>query len=299
MSLFAGIGGFSLAARWAGWETPVMVENNPYCQEVLKKNFKHSIIHGDIREFDGSVWRGRIGCITGGFPCQPFSTAGRRLGAADDRFLWPEMFRVIREVGSPYIIAENVSGLLSMGGGDILRGILADLEGAGYWNFEERGGARRCVPLVLPAVGVGAPHWRDRVIIVAHLGEQRWEEGRAVGAEEAQWGERCGGEFAADGDGGGLEGGLEGGDGIYQSAEFAKRAWRERWEEVAACLCGVDDGFPSRVDGIGGVPAVAAKKRGKNAGRQWRIEALGNAVVPELIYEVFCAINEHVKQNCI
>ena len=151
MGLFEGIGGFSLAALWAGWTTPVMVEWNPYCQSVLKKNFPNATIFGDIRHFGGRPYAGQIDIITGGFPCQPYSHAGKRKGNDDDRALWPEMLRVIREVAPEWVVGENVAGLLSMDGGRVFAGILADLENEGYSTET----------YVIPAIGVGAPHRRD------------------------------------------------------------------------------------------------------------------------------------------
>jgi hypothetical protein len=113
LGLFEGIGGFSLAARWAGWHTVAWCEINPFCQTVLKYHFPNATAYEDIKETDFSVYRGRIDIITGGFPCQPYSTAGKRLGKEDERHLWPEMLRAIREVQPRWVVGENVSGLLN------------------------------------------------------------------------------------------------------------------------------------------------------------------------------------------
>ena len=163
LGLFEGIGGFSLAASWAGWHTPVMVEWNQYCKAVLKKNFPNATIFGDIHEFDGQPYAGRVDVLTGGFPCQPYSHAGLRAGNDDNRALWPQMLRVIREVGPRWVVGENVAGILSMDGGRVLAGILADLENAGY------------SPEIysIPAIGVGAPHERERIWIIAHRNDFR------------------------------------------------------------------------------------------------------------------------------
>jgi DNA (cytosine-5)-methyltransferase 1 len=112
-SLCSGIGGCDLAAKWCGWTNVFQCENNGFCQIVLKYYFKNTILHEDIKETDFTGYRGTIDVISGGFPCQPFSTAGTRKGTSDDRFLWPEMFRVIREVRPAWVVAENVCGLLS------------------------------------------------------------------------------------------------------------------------------------------------------------------------------------------
>lgn len=115
LDLYAGIGGFSLAAHWLGWETVAFVEKEPFCQKVLRKNFGEGIeIHNDIFEFSGKPFRGRIDVLTGGFPCQPFSAAGQRRGVNDERYLFPETLRVIREVQPAWIVLENVNGLVSM-----------------------------------------------------------------------------------------------------------------------------------------------------------------------------------------
>jgi DNA (cytosine-5)-methyltransferase 1 len=157
-SLFSGIGGFDLAATWMNWQNIFQVEIDPYCQLVLQKHFPHAHRYTDIRTFDARPYRGAVDVISGGFPCQPFSVAGKRLGNEDDRALWPEMLRVIREVGPRYVVGENVAGLLSMDGGRVFDGIHTDLENAGY----------TVETYLIPAVGVGAPHKRDRLWIVAH-----------------------------------------------------------------------------------------------------------------------------------
>ena len=153
LDLFSGIGGFALAARWAGFETIQFVEYEPYAQKVLAKNFPGVPIAGDIFEFDATKFLG-VGLVTGGFPCQPFSVAGKQLGNKDDRAIWPEMLRVIREARPTWVIGENVSGIIQME----LDNVLSDLEGEGYTTQT----------LVIPAAGVDAKHRRERVWILAH-----------------------------------------------------------------------------------------------------------------------------------
>ena len=157
-SLFSGIGGFDLAARWMGWDNVFHVEWNPWCRKVLEHHFPHSQSFTDVKQFDGSAWRGRVDIITGGFPCQPYSMAGKRLGKDDERHLWPEMLRIIREAAPAYVVGENVRGLTNWNGGVVFEEVCLDLEAAGYevWTG------------ILPAAGVGAPHRRDRVWFVAH-----------------------------------------------------------------------------------------------------------------------------------
>lgn len=157
-SLFSGIGGFDLAAEWAGWTNLFNCEIDPFCQRVLKHHFPNAEQYTDIRSTDFTLWRGRIDVLTGGFPCQPFSVAGKRKGTDDERHLWPEMLRAIREIRPRWIVGENVGGILSWSGGLVFEQVCADLETEGY----------EVQPLVLPAAGVGAPHRRDRVWFVAH-----------------------------------------------------------------------------------------------------------------------------------
>lgn len=157
-SLFSGIGGFDLAAQWMGWENVFHVERDPFCRQVLAHHFPESQSFDDVKAFDATPFRGRLRVLSGGFPCQPFSAAGKRAGTSDDRYLWPEMFRIIREARPTYVVAENVRGLISWNDGLVLDTVCADLEGEGY----------EVCPVVLPASSVNAPHRRDRIWIVAH-----------------------------------------------------------------------------------------------------------------------------------
>ena len=152
LDLFSGIGGFALAARWVGWETVGFCEIDPYCQQVLRKHWPDVPIYDDVRELTGETV-GHVDIITGGYPCQPFSVAGKRRGEADDRHLWPEFARLIRELRPRWVVGENVAGHINMG----LDDVLSDLEGLGYtWEA-----------FVIPACAVNAPHRRDRVWFVA------------------------------------------------------------------------------------------------------------------------------------
>ena len=152
ISLFSGIGGMDLAAEWAGFKNVLFCEIDKYCQQVLKKHWPNVPIIEDIHDLKN--FKQPITVISGGFPCQPFSTAGKRRGKEDDRYLWPEMFRVIREIKPSWVIGENVAGILSMG----IRQVLSDMESADY----------RCQTFLIPACGVGALHRRDRVFVVCH-----------------------------------------------------------------------------------------------------------------------------------
>lgn len=204
LDLFAGIGGFSLAARWMGWETVAQVEWDAWCQKVLAKNFPDALRFGDIVEFNnklengeditysesgksgqsqtrdggqdisgrseetyGKLFIGRIDIITGGFPCQPFSHAGKRKGVSDERYLWPEMLRTIRILKPSFVVGENVAGLVSMDNGKTLDSILADLENEGY----------EVESFIIPACAVGAWHRRDRIWIIAHIDSAGFKQG--------------------------------------------------------------------------------------------------------------------------
>ena len=156
-SLFSGIGGVDLAAAWAGWENVFACEIDPFCQKVLKYHFPNSTLYENIRTTDFTIWRGRIDVLSGGFPCQPFSTAGKRKGTEDDRYLWPEMLRAIREISPRWVVGENVLGIVNWNGGMVFEQVCADMEAEGY----------EVQPYVLPACGVGAPHQRNRVWFVA------------------------------------------------------------------------------------------------------------------------------------
>jgi DNA (cytosine-5)-methyltransferase 1 len=193
-SLFSGIGGLDLGFERAGMQCLWQVENDPWCTAVLEKHWPHIPRFGDIHDVgftpvanpdrsrqlhpQGSQQKARgrprdsskaeydlseVDIIVGGFPCQPVSQAGRRRGEDDDRFLWPEMLRIVVELRPSFVVAENVYGLVTHEGGLVLSRVYADLEGAGY---------EVCPPIVFPAAAVGAPHRRDRVWIVGR--NQGW-----------------------------------------------------------------------------------------------------------------------------
>jgi DNA (cytosine-5)-methyltransferase 1 len=213
--------------------------------------------------------------ITGGFPCQPFSQAGKRRGTEDNRYLWPEMFRVIQSFKPTFVIAENVRGLVTWNEGMVLEQVCADLEGEGY----------EVQPLIIPAVAVNAPHRRDRVWIIAchpdRIGRFRREteinstEGREQtldylegrhsddtntegrGCQESRWkseSKRC------------------------EQISGDQSGWDKNWIEVATELCGVDDGLPAELDGL---------KLSKTGHRVQRLKSLGNAIVPQVALEIF------------
>ena len=157
LDLFSGIGGFSLGLERAGMETVAFCEFDKKAQLVLKKHWSGVPIYDDVRTLTGKRIAKEIGTIDlicGGFPCQPFSVAGKQRGDQDDRHLWPEYFRLIQEIRPRWVIAENVTGLIQLG----LDQVLSDLEGEDYSTET----------VVIPASAVNAPHRRDRLWIMAH-----------------------------------------------------------------------------------------------------------------------------------
>lgn len=267
-SLFSGIGGFDLAAEWMGWENIFQVEWDSFCQKVLTKNFPNVERYGDIKEFDGTKYRGFIDVISGGFPCQPFSYAGKRKGKSDDRYLWPQMLRVIREIKPAFIVGENVGGLISMENGKTLDRILSDLGNEGYTTEQ----------FIIPACAIGAWHRRDRIWIIAN---SNGSGGSRLPANEI---DRCSGN-----NGGEItkilqnvpnsnSQGLQGWDSKKLSECREQGIIRQRdsqnnrpdWKSEPS-VGRVANGIPNRVD---------------------RLKGLGNAIVPQVAYQIFKAIEE-------
>lgn len=157
-SLFSGIGGFDLAAEWMGWENVFHCEWMPFPRKILEYYWPKAISYEDITKTDFTIHRGTIDILTGGFPCQPYSSAGKRLGKEDERHLWPHMRRAIREIEPTWVVGENVRGLTNWNGGVVFEEVCADLEACGY----------EVQPVLLPACAVGTPHRRDRIWFVAY-----------------------------------------------------------------------------------------------------------------------------------
>lgn len=153
VDLFSGIGGFAIAAQRCGFQTVCFSEVNNYAKKILNKHWPNIPNVGDIRAADFTPYRGST-LLTGGFPCQPFSVAGKQLAKEDDRYLWPAMLEVIKSVRPTWVIGENVTGIVKLA----LDEVLSDLEGAGY----------SAVPFNIPACSVDAHHRRKRIWIVAH-----------------------------------------------------------------------------------------------------------------------------------
>ena len=165
-----------------GWENVFHCEINPFGQKVLKYYWPNAISYEDIKQTDFTIHRGQIDVLSGGFPCQPFSSAGKRKGTEDDRHLWPEMLRAIREIQPSFVVGENVRGFTNWNGGMVFDQVQADLEAEGY----------EVLPFLLPACAVNAPHRRDRIWIVAHRtgegleGRAKRQEGGVQPAERSK-----------------------------------------------------------------------------------------------------------------
>ena len=284
-SLFSGIGGFELAAEAMGWANVFSVEFDPFCSRILQHHFPDTDHFHDIHDFNAKPYRGHIDIITGGFPCQPFSTAGRREGTSDNRYLWKEMLRVIHEVGPTYVVAENVRGLVSWSEGMVFDTVCADLESAGY----------EVLPCLLPAASVGAPHKRDRVWFVAYADSLRLEhstESGSVGQDQGEARQQTPCPAQADGvsqnasdtNDKRLQGCKDtGSTGQSEKNPHQQPARRlcPTWEDFPTVppLCGGDDGLPKELDGI--------------TFPKWRklsIKAYGNAIVPQVALQIFKAI---------
>lgn len=249
-SLFSGIGGFDLAAQWMGWNNVFHCEWNPFCQKVLKHYWPDAVSYGDITKTDFTIWRGKCDILTGGFPCQPFSTAGCGEGENDIRFLWKEMLRAVREIKPTWIVAENVRGITSRKFSKTFEQILSSLEAEGY----------QVQSFIIPASAVGARHERYRLWIVAYAecfrlqgkGKFRNEVGnKKKGNRQASWPEL-----------------------LFQGKSVPH-------------LYGHSNGIPKRLDGI----AVSDWRERSNHG-------YGNAVVPQVAYEIFKAI-ESTNSNSL
>ena len=177
LDLFSGIGGFSLGLEKAGMKTVAFCEKDKFCQKVLKKHWSGIPIFDDITKLKGEMINETIDLVCGGFPCQPFSVAGKRKGKEDVRHLWSEMFRIIRETNPSFVIGENVSGIINLE----LEQVCTDLEGEGY----------EVQPFIIPACAINAPHRRDRIWIVAYserIGRKRRDSIKEETSRENQEG---------------------------------------------------------------------------------------------------------------
>ena len=313
-SLFSGIGGFDLAAEWMGWDNIFHCEWNEFSQKVLKHYWPQAESFSDITKTDFTKYYGTVDIITGGFPCQPYSSAGKRLGKEDERHLWPEMLRAIREVSPRFVVGENVRGLTNWNGGMVFEEVCAELESYGY----------QVAPVIIPACAVNAPHRRERIWFVAYAdGSEQRDNKRADNREtEKVWREKERNVFrelpsygdASNADSWRLErttkirrhsfdakwknennesrptiqsqskrlqepaknGELE-----RPRSKFASE--RTNWDRfpTQSPVCSRDDGFPGQLDGI-----TFPKWRNET------IKAYGNAIVPQVEFQIFKALEK-------
>ena len=293
-SLFSGIGGFDLAASQMGWDNVFHCERDAFCQKVLAYHFPNSKLYDDVTTFDGSDYFGRIDILSGGFPCQPFSNAGKRKGTEDERHLWPSMLRIIREISPRYVLGENVGGLLNWDGGLVFEQICLDLENEGY----------EVLPVILPACSVNAPHRRDRIFFIAYANGSKPTDNKGAngktkrevrGNEEGDvFRELLSDGNASNSDNPRTNERLRDNGKRQEKDEGRKRQSFFEFGEVGGWekfptqspICGGDDGLPEELDGI--------------TFPKWRtesIKAYGNAVVPPLILQIFRSIQEFENQK--
>jgi DNA (cytosine-5)-methyltransferase 1 len=286
LDLFSGIGGFSLGLESTGYfQTIAFVEKDKFCRQVLQKNFNNIPIEEDIRNVRGERYKADV--ITSGFPCQPFSVAGKRKGTDDDRYLWDETIRVVSECKPKYFIGENVEGIININNGMVLRQVQDDLEKEGFQV--------RC--LVIPASGIGAWHQRKRVWIIAansnsrfSIGEneeiqarrntinssskdvpntntnlRKWRGAEFKSGDDREWGFCSKEEEQAGYD---IRSKTIGCDDISGEEK------RTTWWQTQSRICGVPHGLSATMD--------------KN--RANRIKALGNSIVPQIARQLGLAI---------
>ena len=286
-SLFSGIGGFDLAAEWMGWENVFHCEWNPFGQKVLKHYWPNSISYNDITKTDFSIHRGAVEILTGGFPCQPYSSAGKRLGKEDERHLWPSMLRAIREIQPRWIVGENVLGLVNWNGGMVFEEVQADLEAEGY----------EVQPYVLPAASVNAPHRRDRVWFVAYAKSAGNRQQQRTNSKQPNR------QFAYNGENGTATNTdctrISGQSINTGTSQEIRQRWQgiekignngfiTRWDSfpTVSPICSRNDGLSDRLDGI-----TFSKWRNES------IKAGGNAIVPQVVFQIFKAIELYGIQN--
>jgi DNA (cytosine-5)-methyltransferase 1 len=274
LDLFSGIGGFSLGLESTGFfETIAFVEKDKFCQKVLKKNFNNIPIEEDIRNVKGSNYAADI--ITGGFPCQPFSVAGKRKGTDDDRYLWDETIRVVAECKPKWFIGENVEGLININNGLVLRQVQTDLEDQGFQV--------QC--LVIPASGIGAWHQRKRIWIVAYnlsysnnngsYRSQRNETEQSCNKQEDRLSFRDDKDVPNTNTGFSIRENQEIQTGRNAFNSICKSGKRNWWQTQSE-FCGVPNGISYELD----------------KDRSNRIKSLGNSIVPQIARQLGLSIME-------
>jgi DNA (cytosine-5)-methyltransferase 1 len=298
-SLFSGIGGFDLASEWMGWENVFHCEWNEFGKKVLHHYWPNAESFDDITKTDFTKYANKIDILTGGFPCQPYSQAGQRKGKEDERHLWPEMLRAIREIKPKYIVGENVRGLTNWNGGLVFEEVCADLESYGY----------QVAPIIIPACGVGAPHRRERIWFVAYsncnAGRRRpCESGREEREANSNGESEIYIRANTDGQKGDVTDAQCNGLEYWNQArnlQIKKTTPRPKGGKFANDIkangsksnwgmfptkppvCGGNDGISTELDGI-----TFPKWRNES------IKAYGNAIVPQVAYQIFKAIQETI-----
>jgi DNA (cytosine-5)-methyltransferase 1 len=291
-SLFSGIGGFDLAAEWAGWENVFHCEWNEFGQKVLKYHFPQSITYNDITKTDFTIHKGQIDVLTGGFPCQPYSSAGKRLGTADNRHLWPEMLRAIREIQPRWIVGENVRGLTNWNGGMVFDEVQLNLETEGY----------EVIPFLLPACAVNAPHRRDRIWFIAYAnryGSNKLNSNNEINTSKRRINAQCNFKqgfkngFITNPNSDRLEGSI--------SAKFNKQiSSKKKYDEKCLSISKQKiqfENFPTKPPICGGNDGLSRSMDGITFSN-WKketIKAYGNAIVPQVALQIFNSINEYEK----
>lgn len=288
-SLFSGIGGFDLAAEWSGFTNLFNCEWEEFPRKVLKHHFPNAEQFGDIKEFNATTYSGRIDILSGGFPCQPFSVAGKRKGTEDERYLWKEMLRVIRECKPRWVVGENVRGICSWSNGLVFETCCSDLEALGY----------SVQSFIIPACATNAPHRRDRVWIVAynHNGngqKERLQAGRKIDVHGSERNRNAPDTERIR---------LEHSKNQREMGRRQKKAQGERrefthepktgreideWKSFPTIppIRGGNDGLPKELDGI--------------TFSKWRRESIkgyGNAIVPQVAHRIFESIKDYEKRK--
>lgn len=313
-SLFSGIGGFDLASEWMGWENKFHCEWNEFGQKVLEYYWPKAELFTDITKSNFTKYANKIDILTGGFPCQPYSSAGKRLGKEDARHLWPEMLRAIREIQPRWVVGENVRGLTNWNGGLVFDEVQSDLEAQGY----------EVLPFLLPACAVNAPHRRDRIWFVAYsnnnglnqcngTNEVNTSEGRLNALGNINESNDNGNVADTNGIGNksrsrGFSEQFNKNDKKGRVFKYSKnirsenalengeleggRSWksnkRNMWDSFPSVspICNGDDGISNRLDNI-----TFSKWRNES------IKAGGNAIVPQVVYQIFKAIEQYELLN--
>jgi len=292
-SLFSGIGGFDLASEWMGWENVFHCEIAEFPRKVLNYYWPNAKTHEDITKTDFTIYRGTIDILTGGFPCQPYSAAGKRLGKEDSRHLWPQMLRAIQEIKPRWIVGENVAGFLTWNDGLVFREVCTDLENEGY----------EVQAFVIPACAVGAPHRRDRVWIVANAASDGYDaestkRNNEIGQNNQQSRSKWFSTFkrlsyewtTTDTSSIGLERERWSIGKLDRKFRFSRSSSRNMqctsWQNfpTKSPICSGNDGFSDKLDGI-----TFSKWRNES------IKGYGNAVVPQVVHKIFQAI-QHIEQ---